>query len=173
MWTDSTSYNNLYTEYNLTCITNEWTHYILNTLWWRYQSTQCQKLCIHGVLWVRVMVFNATFNNISVISWQGFICGTKFHCNINELFFFDVFMNYSAKKLFCRKPSSIIWNLYCTIFNQSVINMCWIQMQMDRLIPWYNIHVWMLYHSLSSCQMSIILFLLWNTYTIDLTHEIT
>ena len=25
---------------------------------------------IYGELWVRVMVFNATFNNISVVSWQ-------------------------------------------------------------------------------------------------------
>ena len=26
--------------------------------------------CLMPLYWVRVMVFNATFNNISVISWQ-------------------------------------------------------------------------------------------------------
>ena len=33
-----------------------------------------QNLTVHlAMLWVRVMVFNATFNNISAIAWQSFL----------------------------------------------------------------------------------------------------
>ena len=33
-----------------------------------------------SILWVRVMVFNATFNNISIISWRQFYWWSKAEC---------------------------------------------------------------------------------------------
>ena len=40
------------------------------TLWKKYKKKAIRLGFIYGELWVRVMVFNATFNNISVVSWQ-------------------------------------------------------------------------------------------------------
>ena len=46
--------------------------YCLVSVYSEKQTMTTLKLCSHSVHvhWLRVMVFNATFNNISVISWR-------------------------------------------------------------------------------------------------------
>jgi hypothetical protein len=50
--------------------------------WWRKQESQLHKVissspCFEQGIRFRVMVFNATFNNISVISWRSVFLGTR------------------------------------------------------------------------------------------------
>jgi len=79
-------------------LTYKWLHFKSQTSWEIDMTLMCYS-CV--LFWIRVMVFNATFNDISVISWRSVLLAEKtgVHGENHRLVWLQVYTNKKSLKI--------------------------------------------------------------------------